>query len=80
MRQSCWIDLWVSKLYIVDIGFDVENIVACELGTIGVNSMTWTYWCKLGNVRNWNVIYSVGYLKVIAWDIMNYGMKNVMRT
>ena len=66
-------------LYLVDIGIDIENIVVCWLWENRMNSIIVTYWCKLGNVRNWHVIYSVGYLKVIAWNIMNYGMKNVIR-
>ena len=64
----------------MNIGMNVGNIVIWELGEIGVDSMIWTFDLKLENVENWNVIYSVGYLKVIAWNIMNYGMKNVMRT
>ena len=36
------------KLWIVDIGIDIENIVAWELGTIEMNSMIMTFWLKLG--------------------------------
>ena len=35
----------------VDIGMNVENIVAWELGTIGMNPMIMTFRLELGNVK-----------------------------
>ena len=63
----------------VNIGINVENIVAWELGTIGVNSMVWTYWLELGNVKNLKRYILRLTFENDSMRHTDYGMKNVIR-
>ena len=67
------------KLWIVDIEIDIENIVAWELGTIGVNSMIMTYWVELGNCKKLERYILVLSFKMLNMIYEDYCMENVMR-